>query len=124
MDEPHPLLMVVDDDEGFRSSLVMLLSACGFTVRSFASGEDFLAACDEGTDACLIIDVHLPGLDGFQTIDQARRQGLTMPALLMTGRPEAGMHARAAAVGLPPLLEKPTPGHVLLQAIRDALGSA
>ena len=121
-------VVVIDDDDAFRHSLTMVLSAFGFEVRSFASAEEFIAVCDSQTrgqtQGCLLIDVHLPGLDGFDAIEELRRRGLSMPALLMTGRPDAAMRERAAAASLPPVMEKPTPAAVLIEAIRRALGPA
>lgn len=121
MTEFSPMVLVVDDDEAFRRSMTLLLTACGFAVRSFTCGEDLLAACDDEARGCLVIDVHLPGLDGFRTIEQLRARGSTLPALLMTGRPDESMREQAAAGGLPDVLEKPLPGHVLVQAIRTVL---
>ena len=62
MNGPH--ITIVDDDEAVRHSLQALLEAAGFSVAIFESGEDFLAAGAE--TACVILDLHLPGLDGGQ----------------------------------------------------------
>ncbi len=118
------MVVVIDDDDAFRHSLTMMLAAFGFEVRSFASAEEFIAVFDGGTRGCLLIDVHMPGLDGFHAIEELRRRGLSMPALLMSGRPDAAMRKRAAAAGLPPVMEKPTPASVLIDAVRRALGPA
>lgn len=115
------MVLVVDDDEAFRRSLTLLLTAYGFQVRGFASGEELLAACDGAERGCLLADVHLPGIDGFRIVELLRGRGVGIPALLMTGRPDPDMRDRAAAAGLPAVLEKPLPGHLLIKAIREAL---
>ena len=80
----RPLIAVVDDDESVRESLPDLLRELGYTVRAFASAEEFLS-CDCIPDMrCLILDVAMPGMSGPQLHRELVLQGHTMPVIFIT----------------------------------------
>jgi FixJ family two-component response regulator len=68
-----------------------------------------------------VLDIELPGMNGFRIVEELNIRGLTFPTLLMTGRPGKAVNDRATAAGLPPILEKPLAGRTLVDAIRTAL---
>jgi two-component system, LuxR family, response regulator FixJ len=90
-----PMVLLVDDDEAIRRSLTLLLAACGFEVRCFESGEDLLTTINE-EPACLVLDIELPGMNGFRIVEELNIRGLTFPTLLMTGRPGKAVKALSA----------------------------
>src|SRR5579863_3656363 len=98
---------VVDDDPGVLDSLTVLLKAFGFDIRTFGSGAEFLA--DEGrrTASCLVIDQHMPGMDGLAAIGELRSEGVTTPTIVITGRLDANIAAQATKLGVTEILEKP-----------------
>ncbi|MEK0085599.1 response regulator transcription factor [Benzoatithermus flavus] len=114
-------VFVVDDDEAVRRSIVFLLVAAGFSVHSFASGEELLAACDDGSRGCVLLDVDMPGMDGITIAEMLRARGSKLAILLMTGGNVARAEARAHDLGLRPILQKPLLANVLLRAVRDVL---
>lgn len=118
---PPVTVFVVDDDEAMRRSIVFLLGAAGFSVRSFASGEELLAACDDGSRGCVLLDVDMPGIDGIATAEMLRACGSKLAILLMTGGNVARAEARARASELGPILQKPLRSNALLRAVRDVL---
>lgn len=112
-------ITIVDDDEAVGHSLQALLEATGLTVDIFPSGEAFLAA--RSTSDCVILDLHLPGLDGIETMKRLRRTGASTPVILVSGRLDPGSRVRAVHAGAAAVLEKPLQERLLLECIRRAL---
>ncbi len=113
---------VVDDDDWVCDSLKVVLETYGFGVRVYPSGAAFLEA-DEHRDAkCLIVDQHMPGLDGLDVVAELHRQDVFPPTLLITGRLDAGIALRAGELGVLAILEKPFPVARLVELVSGALG--
>jgi FixJ family two-component response regulator len=122
-------ITIVDDDEAVRHSLQALLEAAGLSVDVYPTGEDFLAAADAaggaaGGTGCLILDLHLPGLDGVQILERLRDAGDTTPVILISARFDPATRVRADRAGALVLLEKPLREAALLDGIERALGEA
>ena len=116
----HTTILVVDDDEMVRDSLRALLESWNFTVADFTSGQDFLAR-RHGTDgACVLLDIHMPGMTGVDLLKILRERGDSIPVILITGRTDASIQAQAKAFGAAALLDKPIAAARLLAAIEDA----
>ena len=113
---------VVDDDDWVCDSLSVLLETYGFAALTYPSGAAFLK--DDGRlDAnCLIVDQHMPGLDGLDVVAELHRQQVFLPTILITGRLDAGIAQRAGKLGVLALLEKPFPVARLVELVRSALG--
>jgi len=114
-------IYIVDDDEAVMDSLQALLETFGFNVQSYGSGSEFLA--DEGHRAagCLVIDQHMPGVSGLDTVDNLRSNGVQIPTILISGRLDYVTTQRATRLGVRELLDKPVAAERLLQAIRTTL---
>jgi len=110
---------IVDDDDAVRHSLQALLEAAGLAVDAFPSGEDFLAAAP--ATACVILDLHLPGLDGIETMRRLHRSGSATPVILISARLDSGARHRATLAGAVAMVEKPLRECLLLDCIRQAL---
>ena len=130
MRSPNAVVAVVDDDEAVLDSLLLLLEAAGFDACGYPCGEDLLNACAPGPDGkdcaggcCLVLDVHLPGLDGFAILDAMRERCPQAPVILMTGRSDGLIRDREMAAGVAPVLEKPLGRGVLVAAVRAALAA-
>lgn len=110
---------IVDDDEAVRHSLQALLEAAGLAVAAFPSGEDFLAAAPATT--CVILDLHLPGLDGIETMERLHHSGSATPVILISARLDPGARHRATLAGAAAVVEKPLHERLLLDCISRAL---
>src|ERR1700730_493066 len=90
-----------------RRLLKLLLETFGYDVRSYNSGADLLADDRRRTAGCLIIDQHMPRMDGLDLVERLQREGLRAPTILISGRLDANTKERAASLGITSVLEKP-----------------
>jgi FixJ family two-component response regulator len=114
-------ICVVDDDESVADSLKSLLEIFGYDVRSYSSGADFLADDRRRATGCLVIDQHMPGMDGLDVVDRLQKQGARLPTILISGRLDTKTRERAASLGVTSVLEKPFVGNHLVDLIRTVL---
>ena len=115
------LIAVIDDDESFRVALVDSLSSLGYGARGFASAEEFIAG--DGTELydCVITDIHMPGMSGFDLTRRLLAQHSSVPVIMITAHPEPGLEASAAAIGAVCLLRKPVEADALTHCLERAL---
>jgi FixJ family two-component response regulator len=117
-----PVVAVVDDEQPVRRALQRLLRASGFDVRLFATGSDFMSHL-EGID-CVILDLHLPGMSGFEVQEALTERGASVPVVVLTGNDTPANRARSLANGAHAYLCKPVDDKVLLDALRPLTSSA
>jgi len=111
----------VDDDEWVVDSLKLLLETFGFDVLSYTSGGEFFGDARHRTAGCLVIDQHMPGVDGLEIVERLQREGGRVPTILISGRLDTGIRQRAAHLGIASVVEKPFAADHLLGLIRTAL---
>ena len=114
-------VIVIEDDEAVRDSLQVLLQAAGLSSVVYSSAEEFLAAPETPDYACALLDLHLPGLDGFEVLRILSKRHPDCAAIVITGQPDAFTRDRALEAGAVALLEKPLRERVLLETIQKAL---
>jgi two-component system response regulator FixJ len=112
------LVCVVDDDESVRDSFRTLLESLGFAVTTYASGREMLIDEERYKAKCFIVDQHMPEMDGLTTLGCLQSNGLGALTILVTGRLDAEITARAAALEVNAILEKPFSASRLLEIIR------
>jgi FixJ family two-component response regulator len=112
---------IVEDDASFRRALERLLRASGFEACTFASAEDFLRSSAPKSRGCLIIDLHLPGMSGFELFDHLAASAPPRPAIFMTAQDQDSLRERASRIPGSVYLRKPFAGSVLLEAVRSLL---
>jgi FixJ family two-component response regulator len=118
------LISVVDDDESVRESLQSLLRSVGFAVKVFASAEEFLNSNHSGDSDCLILDVRMPGMNGFELHSRLLDGHREMPVIFITAHgSDEGVRSRALKSGVVAYLVKPFSEDALLSAVRTALSS-
>lgn len=121
---PANNLCVVDDDEAVRRSLGLLLLSRGYAVRTFESGEDFLAGADLQHPGCVILDLRLGGMSGLQVFDALRQCNSALEVLFLSGHGDIPMAVEAVQNGALGWLEKPCNDERLLAAVAKALEKA
>ena len=121
MSDSGTLICVVDDDASVREGVASLIRSAGMTARTFASGEEFLAAPRSGAPGCLVLDVSLPGLSGLQVQQALAGSGVQVPIIFLTGHGDIPMTVRALKAGAVNFLTKPFEDEDLLSAIRQCI---
>jgi two-component system, LuxR family, response regulator FixJ len=111
------VIAVVDDDHAVRESLAFLLTVSGHQVAAYESAADFLDRCDLRHVAGLILDHHMPQQTGLELLARLREDGRTLPVLLVTGSPSPEILARADALGVDRVLEKPVSDERLMEFV-------
>jgi two-component system response regulator FixJ len=115
------VLLVVEADPAVRESLKFSLEVEGFKVRAYASPDELLTDGNSLSDpSCLIVHYHLPGMKGPDVIAKLRERQSSMPAVLLTGRPNANICKRASDAGIS-IVVKPMHGTELIDCIHKLL---
>ena len=114
-------VFVVDDDAAMRDALVELLETAGLEVEAHADGPAFLAAYEVDRTGCLLLDMAMPGMTGFEVQAALNARGLTIPIIFLTGHGDIPMAVRAVQAGAVDFLEKPIQGAALLERVQRAL---
>ena len=115
-----PLISIVDDDRSVRRALRRLVQGAGYAVETFASALEFLDSCPWGRTACVVLDIHLAGMSGFDV--HARLAGAgAIPTIFITAHDDASTRDRARHAGVVAYLPKPFAKRALLDAIRSAI---
>ena len=114
------LVAIVDDEDAVRRALERLLRSAGMASASFASGLEFLKSLDHGCPDCVVLDLHMPGLSGFDVQARLCEAGLKIPVIAITGHDSAENRERVRALGAAAYLRKPVAASTLLEAIASA----
>jgi FixJ family two-component response regulator len=115
------MVAVVDDDEASRAALQRLLKAAGFSVRSFASAEDFLDCGQQHQTGCLIADIRMPGMSGLDLQAKLNAEHCPIPTIFITAHGDETLRLQAMKGGGVKFLAKPFDGAILLESVRVAL---
>src|ERR1700677_151505 len=114
-------VFVVDDDESVREALSSLIRSAGMRVQVFSSAGEYLREKAPGGPACLVLDVHLPGLSGMDLQRHLTAANNPIPIIFITGHGDIPMSVRAMKAGAAEFLPKPFRDQDLLNAIRQAI---
>jgi FixJ family two-component response regulator len=116
-----PLISVVDDDSSVRDSVRGLLRSVSFAVVVFASAEEFLSSDRARETDCLILDVRMPGMSGFELQSRLVASYPQMPVIFITAHGDEELRSRALRGGAVDFLLKPFSEEALLTAVQAAL---
>jgi len=122
MDRERPLIAVLDDEAQFCRAVARLLGTHGFVVTTYTSGAEFLADCASRPPDCLLLDLHMPQLSGFDVLERIFHQHV--PALVITGHDQPGNEERVRTLGAAGYFLKPVREFPLVAAIRGAIARA
>lgn len=121
MGSERPVVFVVDDDVSIREALRNLLRSVGLQVKTFDTGQQFLADGRPEAPSCLVLDVRLPGLSGLDLQRELANADIDIPIVFITGHADIPMSVRAMKAGAVEFLTKPFRDQDLLDAVQEAL---
>jgi FixJ family two-component response regulator len=116
-----PIVIVIDGDASVRGALQRLLETINLEAWLFASPQDFLSSGQTDRPACIVMDIRLPGLGGFEVQAELARQGSRLPIVFITGHGDVRMSVRAMKTGAVEFLTKPFSDQEFLEAVQGAL---
>lgn len=124
MNAGKPVIAVVDDEPSICKALERLLRSADLTAKTFSGGEEFLLFLQTDKPDCVVIDLCMPGIDGFTLLERLAQMECKLPVIIITGDDSEETYARAMAAGIVAYLHKPVDGQTLLDAIVPAIGAA
>jgi FixJ family two-component response regulator len=115
-------IYLIDDDESVRKALKRLLGSYGFLASIFASAEEFLDVVPCDAKGCLVLDIHMPGMNGFQLQEELAALGSRLPIIFITADKDIAIKVHSLQAGVVGLLQKPFNDQALIDLIHEALG--
>jgi len=114
-------VFIVDDDEGVRDGLSLLLATVGQSCELYECGQEFLDAYDGSKRGCLLLDIRMPRMTGLDLQKKLLEQGSKLPIIFITGHGDIPMAVEAMRRGALDFIRKPFREHDLLERINEAL---
>jgi FixJ family two-component response regulator len=118
-----PMVSIVDDDPWSREGIKDLVHSLGYEALAFSSGEQFVTSGRVADTACLITDLQMPGLNGFDLHAQLLSGGYRTPVIFVTAYPEDRFRSRAFDAGAVGFFEKPLDVEALIECLAKAVAS-
>jgi FixJ family two-component response regulator len=118
------LVAVIDDDEPFRAALVASVRSFGYGARGFGSAETFIAEGGAKSCDCIITDIQMPGMSGFDLKRLLGSYNSKVPVIMITALAEPALKEKAAATGAVCLLRKPFETSALIACLDRALNGS
>jgi len=115
-------IYVIDDDESVRRSFERLLRSAKLDAKTFSCAEEFLNSLRENETGCIIMDLRMPGLTGFDLQKKIASQGIRMPVIVISASDDAQSRERVRELGAVAFFRKPVDDQALLDAIFWAIG--
>jgi len=116
-----PTVYIIDDDASVLISLKRLIESAGFHVETFSAADEFLKCKHSKDPSCLVLDVRLPGIDGFTLQNELSKRNISLPIIFITGHGDIPMGVKAMKKGAVDFLPKPFEDKDLLFAIEQAI---
>ena len=111
------MVYVIDDDESVRKALKRLLRSADLDVETFSSAEEFLSNSRQEQKACIVIDIRMPGLTGFDLQKRLGSQGVRIPVIVISASDDVQTREHAKELGAVNFFRKPVDDQALLDAI-------
>lgn len=121
MENARRRISIVENDASIREALKSLMRSVQFRVEAFGSAEDFLASDGPGQTECLILDVYLPGMSGFELQERLNQERRAIPIIFITAHADENSRQRALKGGAVEFLGKPVRRETLFKAIESAI---
>ena len=117
----RPLVAVVDDEDAIRKALERLLRSAGIAVECYASGQEFLQSLPSRRPDCVVLDIRMQGMTGFDVQARLKSSDIAVPIIFITALDDPDDEARAMKAGASAFLRKPFGDEALLALISAAV---
>jgi FixJ family two-component response regulator len=120
MPKAAPVIAILDDEAEMRKAIRRLLTCRGYLVEEYEDGEALFVSLDSHSLDCLLLDLHMPGMNGFDVLETLRSRKVTVPVIVITAHDEPGTAERVLGLGASSFLKKPVDKDELLAALEVA----
>ena len=124
MGKNQSLTYVIDDDASVRKAFGRLLRSANLDAETFSSAEEFLSSPKQKENACIIIDIRMPGLSGFDLQQRLSAEGIKIPVIVISASDDVETRERARELGAIAFFRKPIDDQALLDAIWWAIAGS
>lgn len=114
-------IAILDDEEAYRRALSRLLKTHGYRVEDFATGRELIARVLQPGVDCVLLDLYMPGMSGFEVLAELQRDPGAPPVIVVTAHDDPDSTRRAAVLNAFECCPKPVAGPALMAAIERAL---
>ncbi|XHC42169.1 response regulator [Ahrensia marina] len=118
---PDQAIFIVDDDPAVRDALSVVFSLEGFDVETFENGDDFINALPNLPSACVLLDVHMPGRSGMDTLKALDPDHYPAPVFIISGQGDIPMAVAAVKSGAFDFIEKPFDAETVVARVREGI---
>ena len=116
-------IYIVDDDDSVRKALGRLFRAEGLNSEAFASGELFLIDLPDDAQGCVVMDIRMPGMNGYDIQQTLRKRGQKVPVIALSAQDDEEARQRARELGAVAFFRKPVDDQALLDSVHWALSA-
>jgi two-component system, LuxR family, response regulator FixJ len=118
------MIFIIDDDQSLQRAFLLLLRSAGFDARAFSSAQEFLVYSHVSDSDCIILDLRMPGMNGFDLMEKLIAKGIHTPVICVTAFDDAKSREQARKLGAAAYFTKPVDDQALIDAINWAIQSA
>ena len=117
------MIFIIDDDQSLQRAFLLLLRSAGFDGRAFSTAQEFLLYSKISDNDCIILDLRMPGMNGFDLIKKLISKGIHTPVICVTAFDDAKSREQARELGAAAYFTKPVDDQALIDAINWAIRS-
>jgi two-component system response regulator FixJ len=117
------MIFIIDDDQSMQRAFLLLLQAAGFDARAFSSAQEFLIYSPVSDDDCIILDLRMPGMNGFDLMKKLITKGVQTPVICVTAFDDAKSREQARELGAAAYFTKPVDDQALIDSINWSIRS-
>lgn len=119
--QTESIVYIVDDNEGVRKAMSLLMKSAGYISKLYASAQEFLDNYNASRPGCVLLDVRMPGMSGLELQERLSSDNIGIPVIIMTGHGDIDMAVHAMKNGARDFIEKPFRNQKVLEVIQRCL---
>jgi two-component system, LuxR family, response regulator FixJ len=117
------MIFIIDDDLSMQRAFLLLLRSAGFDAKAFSSAREFLMYSPVGDNDCIILDLRMPGMNGFDLMEKLISKGIHTPVICVTAFDDAKSREQARELGAAAYFTKPVDDQALIDSINWSIRS-